>query len=162
MEGISVGCSTLSAVLQSNLSCLYNTCCLTQLYTYLHDSPYPINTSNIKALNVSSLSSLPTVQELVENVMVDEWQLDSSFDAYFTECNAQSCSYTYAHQFNVIFIVTTMVVFLGGIATILLSTVLPVITFLRKITAALRSKRATAAAITRNDSGKSVLYLILL
>ena len=157
VEGINVGCYTLNAVLQSNLSCLYNISCLTHLYTYLHDSPYPINTSNIKALNVSSSSSptsLPTVQTLVENLLVDEWHFKSSFDSYFAECNAQSCSYTYAHQFDVIFIVTTTVAFLGGIVTILRATVLPVTAFLREKVTAMRSKCATSAATTRNVSGK--------
>ncbi|CAF1148874.1 unnamed protein product [Adineta steineri] len=44
VEGINVGCLNLDAVLQSNLSCLYNASCLIQLYSYLHDSPYPMAT----------------------------------------------------------------------------------------------------------------------
>lgn len=155
VEGIYVGCLILDAVLQSNLSCLYNISCLTHLYSYLHDSPYPINTSNITPLNVSSSSlSLATVQELINNLMVDEWSLILSFESYFNVCNSQSCTYTYTHRFDVIFIITTTVSFLGGIVTILMLTILPVVTFLRKSILTSRSERLTVAAVANNDYGK--------
>ena len=144
VDGINVGCLTLQAVLQSNLSCLYNTSCLTRLYNYLHDSPYPINTNDITALHVPSSSlSLPTMQELVNNLMIDQWPLVVSFESYFNMCSSQTCTYTYARQLDVIFMMTTTVSFLGGIVTILMLTILPVVTFFRKSVSIRRPKRST-------------------
>ena len=161
VEGINVGCLVLDAVLQSNLSCLYNSSCLTQLYTYLHDSPYPLTTSNIKGLDAAS-APLPTVEELIGKLMVDEWQFTLSFESYFKECNTQSCSYTYSHQFDVIFMITTTVSFLGGIVTILMFTILPVVTFLRNLTIASRSQRLTTTASPSIDSGEFRVFVLYL
>ena len=65
VPGINVGCFILDAVLQSDLSCLYNSSCLSKLNTYLNDSLYPFNAT---PLNVGSYSSLPTVGSLVDKV----------------------------------------------------------------------------------------------
>jgi hypothetical protein len=65
VPGINVGCFILDAVLQSNLSCLYNTSCLSQLNTYLNSSSLKFNAT---ALEVSN-SSIPTVNDLVDQLM---------------------------------------------------------------------------------------------
>ncbi|UJR34632.1 hypothetical protein I4U23_027409 [Adineta vaga] len=158
VEGINVGCLILDAVLQSNLSCLYNASCLTQLYSYLHDSPYPMATGNITALNIPSSSpSLPTVEELVDHLMVDEWHLALSFESYFKECNPRSCIYTYTRQFDTIYIIKTTSVFLGGIVTIFLLAILPVVTFLRKSMTTSQAMRSRIATIANNDSERRPL-----
>ena len=129
VPGINVGCFILNAVLQSNLSCLYNSSCLSQLSTYLNDSLHPFNAT---ALNVSNSSLLPTVGELVEMLMVDEWLFNSSYDSYFTQCNPSTCTYTYTKQFDILFIITTVMGSVGGIVTILMLLTLPLVSFIRR------------------------------
>jgi hypothetical protein len=126
--GINVGCFILDAVLQSDLSCLYDNSCLSQLNTYLNDSLHPFNASS---LNVS-YSSLPTVNNLVDNLMVDEWQFNSSYESYFSQCNPSTCTYTYATQFDMLFIITTVMGSVGGIITILMLLTLPLVSFTRR------------------------------
>jgi hypothetical protein len=129
VPGINVGCYNLNAVLQSNLSCLYNISCLSQLSTYLNDSLHPFNAT---ALNVSNSSLLPTVGELVEMLMVDEWLFNSSYDSYFTQCNPSTCTYTYTKQFDILFIITKVMGSIGGIVTILMLVTLPLVTLTRR------------------------------
>jgi hypothetical protein len=128
IPGINVGCFILDAVLQSDLSCLYNSSCLSQLNTYLNDSLYPFNAT---ALNVS-YSSLPTVKNLVDNSMVDEWLFNSSYELYFSQCNPSTCTYTYVKQFDILFIITTVTGTIGGIVTILMLITLPLVVFSRR------------------------------
>jgi hypothetical protein len=118
----------LDAVLQSNLSCLYNSSCLSQLNTYLSDSLYPFNAT---ALNVS-YSSLPTVKSLVEKLMVDEWVFNSSYEAYFSQCNPSTCTYTYSKHHDILFIITTVMGAIGGIVTVLMLVTLPLVAFTRR------------------------------
>jgi len=128
VPGINVGCIILDAVLQSDLSCLYNSSCLSELNTYLNDSLNPFDAT---ALNVS-YSSLPTVSNLVDKLMVDEWLFNSSYEFYFSQCNSSTCTYTYAKQFDVLFIITTVMGSIGGIVTILMLVILPLVAFTRR------------------------------
>ncbi|CAF1529797.1 unnamed protein product [Didymodactylos carnosus] len=130
VTGINVGCFVLDAVLQSNLSCLYNTSCLSQLNTYLTDSLYPYNATAL--LNSSPSYSPQTIGELADNLMVDNWLFTPSYEAYFTACNPPSCTYTYTHQFDIIYVITTTVGFIGGIVTILMLLTVPLVTFIRR------------------------------
>ena len=129
VPGINVGCFVLNAVLQSNLSCLYNRSCLSQLNTYLNASLHPFNAT---ALNVSNSSLLPTVGELVEMLMVDEWLFNSSYDSYFTQCNPSTCTYTYTKKFDILFIITKVMGSIGGIVTILMLVTLSLVTLTRR------------------------------
>ena len=127
VPGINVGCLILDAVLQSDLSCLYNSSCLSELNTYLNDSPYPFNAT---ALNRSN-SSLQTVKNLVDHLMVDEWVFNVSYESYFSQCNPSICSYTYVKRFNILFIITTLIGSIGGIVTTLMLVILPLVVFTR-------------------------------
>ncbi|CAF1364363.1 unnamed protein product [Adineta steineri] len=129
VSGIYVGCVILDAVLQSDLSCLYNSSCLSQLNNYLNNSLYPFNAT---PLNSVSYSSLPTVNDLIENLMVDEWIFNSSYQSYFSQCNSSICTYTYTKQFDVLFMITTVIGSIGGIVTILMLVTLPLVTFIRR------------------------------
>jgi hypothetical protein len=144
VPGINVGCFILDAVLQSNLSCLYNSSCLSQLNTYLNDSLHPFNAT---ALNVS-YSSLPTVSNLVDNLMVDEWLFNSSYESYFSQCNPSTCTYTYSKQHDILFIITTVMGSIGGVITILMLVTLPLVGFTRRFVC-----RRMRPAVTQTEIG---------
>ncbi|CAF0873473.1 unnamed protein product [Didymodactylos carnosus] len=86
---ISIGCLVLDAVLQSDLSCFYNESCLSELKFQLTDLPSPLNTTLLKV--GSSVASLPTIGELIANLMVEEWYFNSSYESYFDRCSPQTC-----------------------------------------------------------------------
>ncbi|CAF3562548.1 unnamed protein product [Adineta steineri] len=130
VPGVLVGPFILYSVLQSNLSCLYNESCLLKLNTYLNDSLYPFNATPLAVL--SSISSFPTINDTAKKLMVDSWQLNSSYQHYFNACNPLTCIYTYTHQFDILFIITTVISFIGGIVTVFMIVILPTVKFLRK------------------------------
>ncbi|CAF4020073.1 unnamed protein product [Adineta steineri] len=130
VPGVLVGSSILNSVLQSNLSCLYSKSCLSKLNTYLNDSLYPFNATPLAV--PSSASPLPTINDTAKQLMVDFWQLNSSYQHYFNACNSLTCTYTYTHQFDILFIITTVISFIGGIVTVLMIVILPTVKFLRK------------------------------
>jgi hypothetical protein len=144
VPGINVGCFILDAVLQSDLSCLYNSSCLSQLNTYLNTSSL---TFNATALTVSN-SSIPTVNDLVDQLMVDEWSFNASYDSYFSQCNPSACTYAYATQFDILFIVTTVMGIIGGVVTILMLLTLPLVSFIRRFIS-----RRRRLSVTQNEIG---------
>ncbi|CAF1273140.1 unnamed protein product [Didymodactylos carnosus] len=129
VPGVNVGCTVLQAVLQSDLQCFYNRSCLSQLNSYLNDSPYPFYA---KPLQVTSSLSPATIGSLVNSLMVDNWTLTASYSSYFDTCHSSQCKYVYVEKFDIIYTITTTVGFIGGIVTILMILMLPVVTFIRK------------------------------
>ena len=132
VPGVNTGCYIFDALLQSNLSCMHNISCLSDLRNNLADSPHPLVTNSITPLRIPTFSaSLPTISELVENLLVDNWLFNFSYESYFNQCNPSICSYTYIQQFDVIDTITSTVGFLGGIISILMLLTLPAITLIR-------------------------------
>jgi hypothetical protein len=140
VPGLYIGCFVIEALLQSTLECFYDQTCINQLQSYLVSS-LPMYAT---ALN----SSLPTqyfidstIEELLDNLMVEQWNSSVMYDGYYNECQPAQCTYTHQAKNDIIYIVTTLIGLVGGLITVL-KLVVPrmVKLFVRYI---LRQKRVT-------------------
>jgi hypothetical protein len=112
--GIYVGCYLVEALLQSDLRCFYDDVCLSELINSLELS---INSSSLSNSN-SIYEVNTTLQEIISNLMIEQWNNESSYEDYFNECQPDECSATYIHRGNVIFIITTMTGLIGGLTKV--------------------------------------------
>jgi hypothetical protein len=118
VPGLYIGCFVIEALLQSTLECFYDQTCINQLQSYLLSS----SPMNVTALD----SSLPTqyfinstIEELLNNLMVEQWNSSLIYDSYYNECQPAQCTYTHQAKNDIIYIVTTLVGLLGGLITVL-------------------------------------------
>jgi hypothetical protein len=88
------------------------------------------------------------VNDLVDQLMVDEWSFNASYDSYFAQCNPSTCTYTYATQFDILFIITTVMGIIGGVVTILMLLTLPLVSFTRRFVC-----RQRRLSVTQNEIG---------
>ena len=106
---VTVGCYPLEALLHSTLHCFYHQPCIDA------DGFFP-------ALNRSEGNSRfnlsVTVEELLQDLMVEEYGMAWSYENYFTECSVTSCSYSYHGRENTVDIVTSLVGLYGGLMII--------------------------------------------
>jgi hypothetical protein len=113
-----IGCYTIEALLQSSLQCFYNQTCIDELQSYFIVS----SIMNVTSLNVS-LSSvfLPnsTIGDILDQLMVEEWNSSSIYENYYSECQPKQCGYTLTTKNSVIYIVTTVIGLIGGLITVL-------------------------------------------
>ncbi|CAF1661503.1 unnamed protein product, partial [Adineta ricciae] len=131
VPGFYVSCYVMDSLLQSNLQCFFNQSCIDQLQVYLDISP----TMNITQLNRSLLKNFQvnsTVEELVNNLMVEQWNSSISFDNYYSECQPVQCIYTDKMKNSAIYIVTTIIGLIGGLVTALKLIVPRVVMFFGK------------------------------
>jgi hypothetical protein len=132
IPGFYVGCYVIESLLKSTLECLYNQTCISILQSFC-TSPIKIN---VRALD-SSLSSKyfvnSTIQELVNNLMVEEWNSTETYNIYYGECQPAQCIYTYTARNDLIYIVTTLIGLLGGLITVLKLVVPTLVKFVRRI-----------------------------
>ncbi|UJR17114.1 hypothetical protein I4U23_004010 [Adineta vaga] len=104
------GCYPLEALLQSSLECLYDEQC--------------IDLNNMfKAMNSSSLptSRFPmntSIETIVNQLMVEEFQNNTSYQLYFDQCAPLSCTYSYIDKNNILEGITTLISLYGGLVII--------------------------------------------
>ncbi|CAF1449799.1 unnamed protein product [Adineta steineri] len=131
IPGFYTGCYVIEALLQSTLECFYDQNCIDQLQFYLSS----VSPMNVTALNLSlpsQYSEDSTIENLLNNLMVEEWYSTQLYDRYYDECQPIECTYTIKTRNNVIYITTTMFGIIGGLITILSCIVPQVVKFVRK------------------------------
>lgn len=114
VEGFRSGCLPLNSLLLSTLQCYHNQSCFNSIGTYLGtlNSSFTILTRN--NLNQSTPTSA-----LVHELMVEEWSKEMNYSQYFAACRPLSCSYNYTQNFDILYIITTLIGLLGGLIAIL-------------------------------------------
>jgi hypothetical protein len=76
----------------------------------------------VVALNESapSLYSVnSTIEELVNDLMIEEWNGSTMYETYYNACQPTHCNYTVEARNDAIYIVTTLFGIAGGLTTAL-------------------------------------------
>jgi hypothetical protein len=113
-----MGCYTIESLLQSSLLCFYNQSCIDKLQSYFQVS----SLMNVTSLNVSlsiQFFENSTIEDILNQLMVEEWNVSSMYDNYYSECQPSKCSYTRTAKNSAIYIVTTIIGLVGGLITVL-------------------------------------------
>ncbi|CAF1407879.1 unnamed protein product [Adineta steineri] len=122
VPGIFIGCYIIEALLQSNLQCFYNQTCINKIQSYF--TKYL--SMNLTTLDISLLVQFQmnsTMEELVDALMVEEWNTSTIYEGYYTECQPSKCSYSYQTKNDAIYIITTLIGLVGGLITVLKLTI---------------------------------------
>ena len=118
VPGIYAGCYLIEALLQSNLLCFYNQSCINRLVHLLNLT----NIGNVSALGtiVSSRYQMnSTFEEIIDQLMVEQWSNITSHRSYYKQCHPSACSYSYQAKNRLITVLTTLIEVLGGLTVIL-------------------------------------------
>jgi hypothetical protein len=111
-------CYVIESLLQSTLECFFNQQCIDQLQGYIS----PSSSMMVTALDLSlpSLySTNSTIQELVDSLMIEQWNVSVNYEKYYNECRPIQCIYTFETRNDLIYIVTTLFAIAGGLTTVL-------------------------------------------
>ncbi|CAF4266435.1 unnamed protein product, partial [Adineta steineri] len=92
-QGIMVGCNPLESLLQTTLQCFYNQSCI--------DSTKKFTQLNISSLKTSRFPMNTTIQSILNNLMVEEYIINKSYEDYFNRCAPSSCSYNYMQNYQI-------------------------------------------------------------
>jgi hypothetical protein len=85
-----------------------------------------------------------TIEDLLDELMVEEWNSSIIYENYFNECEPTECIYTHQTKKNPIYIVTTIVGLIGGLTTALKLIVLRLV---KVITLCIQKLRVRHAAV---------------
>ncbi len=112
-----IGCYTIESLLQSSLKCFYDQWCIDKVESYIVSVPMTVVALDESVPSLYSVDS--TIQELVDNLMIEEWNVLMMYETYYNECQPIQCSYKVARKNDVIYIVTTLFGIAGGLTTTL-------------------------------------------
>jgi hypothetical protein len=117
----------LQSILMSTLECLYNDSCLFQIISHINVN---VSSINFTTLNLSSEyntnNSYDEIEILANKLFIQSWNYQSSFESYFNQCYPLKCQYTYQSRLILIYVITTIIGFIGGL-TIALDIIAPLI-----------------------------------
>jgi hypothetical protein len=58
------------------------------------------------------------LQEIISNLMIEQWNNQTTYQGYFNECQPDECSATYVRRGNVLHIITSMTGLIGGLTKV--------------------------------------------
>jgi hypothetical protein len=82
-------------------------------------SSAPITIIPLDASLLTRYSVNSTIQELVDDLMIEEWNNSTMYETYYNECQPTKCTYEIETRNDIIYIVTTLFGITGGLATAL-------------------------------------------
>ncbi|CAF4202656.1 unnamed protein product, partial [Adineta steineri] len=124
-----LGCLPVNAILLSTLECFYNQTCLNQLISF-----FPTN-EKFLAMNFSEQSRFAinsTVQMIVDELMIEQWITNISYDKYFKQCAPNLCTYTKNEKYTFTFILTKIISLLGAFTLVLGFIIQLIVRFIRR------------------------------
>lgn len=116
VSGMVSGCLTVESLLLSTLICFYNQTCVNQLISYF----YTKQTFTAMSTTVKSQYQLnSTIKSILDQLMIEEWINNISYEKYYQKCLPTLCTYTILQKHDFIFILTKILGLLTTLTLIL-------------------------------------------
>ncbi|UJR20134.1 hypothetical protein I4U23_023266 [Adineta vaga] len=140
VPGLVLGCYPIDSFLLSNLQCLYDQQCLKLIVDmYDFDVINLVRPLDSRAVTISPLRNtnsrfLPnsTIETIFEQLFIEEWITSSNYTNYFTRCGPKECTYNVMQRFDMLYMVTMMLGFGGGLSVVLEVILPPIVKIIRR------------------------------
>jgi hypothetical protein len=112
------GCYVVESLLQSTLECFYDQQCIDDLQGQISSSS-PVNATALDKSLPSEYFMNSTMKNLVDNLMIEQWNVSQIYENYYNECRPIQCTYILDTNNDMIYIFTTLFGIAGGLTTVL-------------------------------------------
>ena len=73
----------------------------------------------INPLDLTLSTPNATVQSLVNELFIDQWKTNVTYERYYAACEPLSCSYLINERGNLLYVISTTVGLFGGLSVVL-------------------------------------------
>ncbi|CAF4865341.1 unnamed protein product [Rotaria sp. Silwood1] len=108
--GMMSGCYPLKSILQRKLYRFYDQNCI--------DSNGNFTRLNMSTLEKSQFNLNSTIESILNNLMIEEYKSNLSYENYFSQCQPLSCSYSYIKTHDVTQTIIFLISLYGGLVLI--------------------------------------------
>ena len=138
IPGMFSGCDIFLAISMSTVECLYNQTCLNQLRSYLNSNA-TVSARVLDAHQMSIFTPTSTVGMMMNEMMIERWNMTVSYEAYLEACDPVGCestinaiSYILERKQPLIQIIAIVIGLVGGLVGILQFFIPCMVNFIRK------------------------------
>ena len=107
------------SLLMSTLKCFYNDTCLSKIQHFINTTQSPTNFTTLNSSSSSNNNQYDRIEKLANRLFIESWDNESFNESYFNQCHPLTCVYTYESRLSSIYILTTVIGFLGGLNVVL-------------------------------------------
>ncbi|CAF1338536.1 unnamed protein product, partial [Didymodactylos carnosus] len=132
VPGFYLSCFIVDSLLQSTLECFYQRQCIDKIQSWITTNFTIV--SPLDPTLKSQYQPTTSVQEIVSNLMIEQWSTTISFSGYYEECLPKYCSYSYVHSFNLVYAISTLLALIGGLTKVLKTIVPNVVSVIKRKT----------------------------
>lgn len=134
VPGFHTACSIIDTIFLSTLECYFNQSCIDIIYNLTAaTSLAPFNATAMKYnFSQSQYQTTTRIQLIVEQLMIEDWNDQTSFDHYYSTCDPLVCTYTYKKRADGMYIFSTFIALIGGLQIVLRIIIPPCIAFIRR------------------------------
>ncbi|CAF1179603.1 unnamed protein product [Adineta steineri] len=143
LPGLASGCLPVTSILASTLECFYSQTCLNTLISVFQTEE---NFSAMAVSNISRFGQYATVKSIVDNLMVEDWLMNVSYEKYRDNCAPLSCTYQKKMRNTLLEVMVKLIGLLSGLICAL-RLVLPII--VRFILNKLNNVQSPPSGLTR-------------
>ncbi|CAF1070526.1 unnamed protein product [Rotaria sordida] len=104
------GCYPLESILQTKLYCFYDQNCI--------DSNGNFTSLNMSTLEKSQFNLDSTIESILNNLMIEEYKTNLSYENYFNQCQPLLCSYSYIKTHDLTQTIISLISLYGGLVII--------------------------------------------
>ena len=151
VPGMYRGCIPTEALLQSSLICFYDQTCIDQ-FLFFQQFNSSIHAPALTTSASGRFLANSTVEELVDQLMVEAWNFSAEHSSYFNACRVAQCSYTYMTKNDALFVITTVFGLIGGLVKLLRFAVPLAVDNIFKL---IKRVRRPAPQSIRSENGKT-------
>ncbi|CAF4268451.1 unnamed protein product, partial [Adineta steineri] len=128
--GMSSGCLPVTSMLVSTLECFYNQTCVNKLISYF------LTIESFTAMiynNQSVYNQNSTIESIIDNLMIEDWMINISYDNYYSECAPASCTYINISRHDFVYVLIKLISVLSGLILVLRFAALIIIQFMQNM-----------------------------
>ncbi|CAF4129948.1 unnamed protein product, partial [Adineta steineri] len=160
VTGFLVGCYAFDALLNSSLTCFFDSICLSNILTYFPT----INITGDDILNINQTHFEPntTIENLAKNLFIEDWSKETLFSAYYAKCAPALCTYTFTERNSFLKVLTTLLGVYGGITVALRMCIPYAVHFWRnrKVANPIQRNRVTILQRLRNTQNMMKIQMV--
>lgn len=131
VPGFYAGCSPMNSVRMSTVECFADQSCMDIIVELLSENIVLPNSTTILALTKSRFSANTVMGNVIDDLMVDQWNITINFSKYYRQCKPRQCTYTYTTRGDPLYVFSTTVGVFGGLTVILRLLTLILVRFVR-------------------------------
>ena len=122
-------CLPVNTIIFSTLECFYNQTCLDILVSLLSKTDNFTAMSKIEKSRYNLNSAMLTI---IDNLMIEEWVPNISYEKYYKQCAPMSCTYFENDKYDWKFVLTQLIGLLGSIIMACSLIIQNIVSFIRR------------------------------